>query len=123
MPLEWVFPGADDVQKQRALDAALKVFADHRIQPEVAAVARMEMQAFWDRGERGPKPHPDAAKAALVFVEAQNAAIKATGALPDALERGYIRADITDESFASYYLRESEVLNWVDPDAASPSSN
>gem|GEM_PF-3609121 len=81
------------------------------------------MQAYRDRNGRGPEPHPDAAKAASIFVEAQEAAARATGAPIDALERGYIRVDFTDSTFAGYYLRESEVLNWIDPEAPSSATN
>lgn len=40
-----------------------------------------------------------------------------------ALERGHIRVDIDGSTFAGEYLRESEVLNWVDPDATSDPEN
>jgi len=123
MPIEWVFPGATQAQKRQALDAALEVFSAHRIQPEVAGVARMEMQVFMSRNERGPQPHPEAAKAALIFVEAQEAAIAACGAPLGALDRGHIKVDVADDTFAGQYLRESEVLNWVDPDEAGKAAS
>ena len=123
MSIEWVFPNATPEQKERALAAALEVFAANRIEPEVAGVARMEMQLFMEGGQRGPSPHSEAAKAALVFIEAQNAAILVCNAPGEALDRGHIRVSIEDDSLAGRYFRESRVLNWVDPEERQAAPN
>ena len=123
MSIEWIFPNATPEQKERALAAALEVFASNHIEPEVAGVARMEMQLFMERGERGPSPHSEAAKAALIFIEAQNAAIAVCDAPGEALDRGHIRVSVEDDSLAGRYLRESRVLNWVDPEEKAQTPN
>ena len=121
MPIEWVFPGATPEQKQRALDAALEVFKAHHIQPEVAGVGRMEMDLYIRRNERGPLPHKDSPRAALIFIEAQQAAVRACGAPDEALDKGYIRVDFEPDSWGAYFARESRVLSWVDPEESEPS--
>ena len=122
MALEMFFPNSTPEQREQALAAALAVFEANRIAPEVAAVARMEMELFTARGRRGPMPHPEAPKAAIVFLDAQNAAVDACAALGDALCRGHIHVAIEDDSAAGRYLRESCVIKWVDAERRSTSN-
>ncbi len=119
MSIEWVFPDATPEQLRRALDAALEIFEAHRIDPAVAAVAKMEMQTFASRGQRGPLPHRDSERGALVFERAQIAANLAAldaGAPMEVQAKGYIRVDIDPAGWAAHFWRESRVLNWADPD-------
>jgi hypothetical protein len=126
MAIEWFFPAATPEQLRRARDAALEEFKSYRIQPEIAAVAKMEMQAYEGRSRRGPLPHPDSERGALVFARAQvaaNLAAMDSGAPVAVQKQGYIRVDIDPASWAGYFLRESRVLNWVDPEEPAASSN
>ena len=123
MAIEWVFPGATPEQKERAVAAALEVFKASHIDPEIAAFAKLEMQTFTDRGNRGPLPHKDSAKGALVFLYAQNAAAEASGLSLDALRKGHIRVDFEPGGWGAYFMRESRVLNWIDPDEPQTAPN
>lgn len=123
MSIEWVYPDATPEQMQRARDAALEIFTTHGIQPEVAAVAKMEMQAYLGRSKRGPLPHKDSERGALVFERAEIAAALAAleaGAPLEAQRKGYVRVDIDPAGWGAWFIRESRVLNWVDPEQSPP---
>lgn len=126
MPIEWVFPGTTREQQQRALAAALEIFVTHHIQPEVAGFAKLEMQTYLSRGKRGPLPHKDSERGALIFERAQIAAALAAldaGAALEAQKQGYIRVDFEPAGWAAYFMRESRVLNWVDPEEKRDAAN
>ena len=122
MSIEWHLPGSTPEQLERARAAALAVFKANRIQPEVAAVARLEMQAWAARGRRGPLPHHESPKGAAIFHEAQVAAQKVadTDGIPAVdIAKGYIHVQIEAGSKGAIFMRESDTLNWIDPEDGS----